>query len=124
VFALLLVPLVDELWSGVAVSGAPSVEHELALSHRGYLAFAFVLPLVAAALLEAGLALLSDVVERARLIVLGQAALAAALFFTAWTSNPWGLTLGLAFAGASSGVACGAAQALLIDSARPLLRAR
>ncbi len=94
------------------------MEHELALSHRGYVAFAFALPLVAAAVLEAGLALLSDVWGRARLVVLGQGALGAALFFTAWTSSPWGLTLGLALAGASSGVACGAAQALLIASNR------
>jgi MFS family permease len=112
------VALIDELWSGVAVSGAPSVEHELALTHRGYVVFAFSLPLVAAALFEAGLALLSDVWGRARLVALGQGALAAALFFTAWTSSPWGLTLGLAAAGAASGVACGAAQALLIASSR------
>jgi MFS family permease len=62
--------------------------------------------------------LLSDVWGRARLVLLGQAALAAALLFTAWTSSPWGLTLGLALAGASSGVACGAAQAMLVTSNR------
>jgi MFS family permease len=100
------------------VSGAPSVERELGLSHRGYVAFAFVLPLIGAAALEAGLALLSDVWGRARLVFLGQAALAAALFFVAWTSSPWSLTLGLAVAGASSGVACGAAQAILVRSNR------
>jgi MFS family permease len=66
--------------------------------------------------LEAGLALLSDVCGRARLVLLGQVALAAALLFTAWTSSPWGLTLGLALAGASSGVACGAAQGMLLRS--------
>lgn len=98
------------------MSGAPSVERELGLSHRGYVAFAFALPLVAAAGLEAGIALLSDVWSRPRLVVLGQAALAGSLAFTAWTSSPWGLTLGLALAGASSGVACGAAQALLFAS--------
>jgi MFS family permease len=113
------VALVDELWSGVAVSGAPSVERELGLSHRGYVAFAFVLPLVAAAALEAGVALLSDVWGRARLVVLGQGALAASLSLAAWTTSRWGLTLGLALAGASSGVACGAAQALLFTSSGP-----
>ena len=100
------------------MSGAPSVERELALSHWGYLTFAFALPLVAAAVLEAGLALLSDVCGRVRLVVLGQGALAGALFYAAWTSSPWGLTLGLALAGASSGIACGAAQALLVASNR------
>jgi FSR family fosmidomycin resistance protein-like MFS transporter len=108
--------LVDELWSGVAVSGAPSVERELALSHWGYLTFAYALPLAAAAVLEAGTALFSDVWSRARLIVLGQGLLAASLFFTSWTSSSWGLALGLAVAGAASGVACGAAQALLVLS--------
>jgi MFS transporter, FSR family, fosmidomycin resistance protein len=73
------------------------------------------LPLAAAAILAA---LLSDVWSRARLVVLGQCGLAAALFFTAWTSSPWGLASGLAVAGAASGVACGAAQALLLI-ARP-----
>jgi fucose permease len=81
-------------------------------------AFAFALPLIAAAVLEAGVSLLSDVLERHRLVVFGQGTLAAALFFTAWTTSRWGLTLGLAFAGASSGAACGAAQALLVTSSR------
>jgi MFS family permease len=115
---LLFIGLVDELWSGVAVSGAPSVEHELALSHRGYVAFAFAIPLVVAAVLEAALALLSDVWGRARIVVFGQGALGAALLFTAYTASPWGLTFGLALAGASSGVACGAAQAALVASNR------
>jgi MFS family permease len=100
------------------VSGASSVEHELALSHWGYLAFVYALPLALAALLEAGTALFSDVWSRPRLIVLGQASLAASLFLAAWTSSPWGLTLGLALAGAASGVACGAAQALLFADRR------
>ena len=106
------------MWSGVAVAGAPSVEQELGLSHRGYVVFAFALPLIVAAALEAGVALLSDVWRRDRLIVLGQGALAASLLFAAWTRSPWGLTLGLALAGASSGVACGSAQALLLTSNR------
>ncbi len=98
------------------MSGAPSVERELGLSHAGYVTYAFALPLVVAALLEAGIALASDGRDRRHLIVYGQAALSASLFFTGWTSRPWGLAVGLAFAGAASGVACGAAQALLIAS--------
>jgi len=98
------------------VSGAPSVERELALSHLGYVAFAFAVPLVAAAAIEAGIALLSDVWGRARLVVLGEGVLAASLFFTASARTPEGLALGLALAGAASGVSCGAAQALLVAS--------
>ncbi len=108
--------LVDELWSGVAVSGAPSVEDELGLSHRAYVELVFVVPLILAALLEAGVALLSDVWSRRRLVLLGQAGLAAALAFVARTTNGWGLAMGLAVAGAASGVACGAAQATLVVS--------
>jgi MFS family permease len=109
-----IVALVDELWSGVAVSGAPSVEHEFGLTHAGYTAFVFALPLLVAALLEGAIALLSDVWPRRWLILAGQGVLAAALSVVAWTKSPWGLTIGLALAGTASGVACGAAQALLV----------
>jgi MFS family permease len=98
------------------VSGAASVEHEFGLTHRGYAVFAFAFPLVAAAALEAGLALLSDVWGRARLAVFAQGALAASLFCAGRTSTAWGFGVCLAFAGAASGVSCGAAQALLLAS--------
>jgi MFS transporter, FSR family, fosmidomycin resistance protein len=94
------------------------VERELALSHSGYVVFAFALPLVVAAALEAGVALYSDRARRDHLVLGGQCALAAALFFTAWTSSGWGLAIGLALAGASSGVACGAAQVLVVVTSR------
>jgi MFS family permease len=113
---LQLVALVDELWSGVAFSGAPSIEREFALSHRAYVAFVFVGPILVAALVESAVALLSDVWGRRRLVVAGQAALSAALFFSASSKNAWGLSVGLALAGAASGVACGAAQAFLVAS--------
>jgi FSR family fosmidomycin resistance protein-like MFS transporter len=100
----------------VAVTGAPSVEHELGLSHTGYVALAFVAPLVLAAALESVIALHSDHWDRRRLVVWGQAALAGSLLVVGLTHSPWGFTLGLAVAGASSGVACGAAQALLVAS--------
>jgi MFS family permease len=96
------------------VCGAPSVEHELALSHSAYVALAFAAPLLVAALLEGGIALLSDVWERRILVLGGQVALAAALSFLGWTRSPWGLTIGLAMAGAASGIACSSSQALLV----------
>ena len=100
----------------MAVSGAPAVERELGLSHAGYVVFVFVGPLVLAALLEGSLALLSDRLDRRRLLLGGQAALAASLTFVGWTHSAWGLTVGLALAGAASGVACGAGQAVLVAS--------
>lgn len=108
--------LLDELWSGVAFSSAPSIEREFALSHRGYVALVFVGPLLVASVLESAIALLSDAGGRRRLVLSGQAVLAVALGLTAWSRSPWGLSIGLAVAGASSGVACGAAQALLVSA--------
>jgi MFS family permease len=74
----------------------------------------FAGPLLIAAVLEGAIAAYSDLWERRRLVALGQGVLAAALVFVAWTKNAWGLTIGIAVAGAASGVACGAAQALLV----------
>lgn len=90
------------------------MEHDLALSHRGYLAYAFAIPLVVAALLEGLVAARSDFLERKKLMAAAQAALALALTVAGWTASAWGLALALAFAGTASGVACGAAQALLL----------
>jgi len=112
--ALPLVALVDELWSGVVVAGVDSVERELGLSHTRYVALVFSLPLILAALLESGASLLSEAWGRKVVIVAGQAALGASLLFVAWTHGPWGLALGLAVAGTASGVACGAAQGVLV----------
>jgi MFS family permease len=98
------------------VVGAPSVEHELGLSHRAYVLECFVGPLLVAAALESGISLLSDAWGRWRLVLAGQAALAASLAFLAWSNSAWGLTVGLALAGTTSGVACSAAQALLVVS--------
>ncbi len=100
----------------MAVSGAADVERDLVLSHAAYVGFVFAGPQLAASLLEVGIALLSDVWERRRLMIAGQAGLAVALLFAAWTRSPGGLSVGLTFAGATSGVACGAAQALLVAS--------
>ncbi len=92
------------------------MEQELGLSHRAYLTWVFAVPLVVAALLEAGVSIASDRWRRRRVAIAGQAGLAAALLFTAWTRAPWGLAAGLALAGAAGGVACSAAQGLLVAS--------
>jgi MFS transporter, FSR family, fosmidomycin resistance protein len=109
-----LVALVDELWSGVVVSGVDSVEHDLGLTHTRYAALTFSIPLVIAALLESIASLASETWGRRRVIVAGQGGLAAALLFVAWTTSPWGLAAGLVVAGTASGIACGAAQGVLV----------
>jgi predicted MFS family arabinose efflux permease len=95
------------------------VEDELALTHGGYAVFVFAVPLILAAGLEAAFALLTHGRARARLLVAAQAVLAGALLATAYTRSAWGLTVGLALAGTASGVACGAAQALLVVGGTP-----
>jgi MFS family permease len=94
--------------------GAPCVERELALTHTAYAAYVFAAPLVAAAILEGAVALFSDALDRTRLVILGQAALAASLLALACARSAPALSIGLTLAGVSSGVACGAAQALSI----------
>jgi MFS family permease len=106
--------LLDELWSGAAVSGAPSVEQELGLSHGAYAAFVFVGPQIVAAVLEGAVALLSDALDRRKLVAAGQLALAASLLAAGCARSAWTLTFALAVAGAASGIACGAGQALVV----------
>ncbi|MGH7329925.1 MAG: hypothetical protein ACREJX_16375, partial [Polyangiaceae bacterium] len=96
------------------MAGAPSVEHELALSHERYFLFAFALPLVAGAVLEASVVAISDRLDRRRLLAISQTALAASLFAVAFSSDPWALALALAAAGTTSGIGCGVAQAAMI----------
>ncbi len=86
----------------------------MGLSHGAYLLWTLAVPLLLAALLEAGIAAISDFVSRRRLVVAGQCGLLIALLVLGWTRSGWGLALGLTLAGTASGVACGAAQALLV----------
>lgn len=113
---LFCVALNDELWSGVAVVAAPSVEEEQALSHTGYALLVFAVPLLLSALIEAALSLWSERAPRRCSVRLGLCVLSAALALCALTESGWMLALGLALAGASSGLACAAAQAELVQS--------
>jgi MFS transporter, FSR family, fosmidomycin resistance protein len=111
------VALTDELWSGVAVVAAPEVEREQGAGHGAYALLVFALPLLGAAVLEAGLALLSDRWLRRRVAGLGLVATACALGACAFAPGRAGLVVGLAVAGGASGIACAAAQAELVSSA-------
>lgn len=117
---------IDELWSGVAVVGAPAVERELELDHAAYTSFVFALPLVLGAVLETGLLLAMDRAPRRFFLWGGLAALMSALAACALAPGAWWLSLGLASAGAASGAAGVAAQAELIertgDAERALVR--
>jgi MFS family permease len=83
----------------------------------------FTLPLVGSALIEAGLALVADRYPRRRVTGFALLALSAALVLCALATEGPLLALGLALAGAASGVACGAAQSELV-AASPAAGAR
>lgn len=120
---LALVALTDEFWSGVAVVAAPEVEREQGIEHGGYALLVFALPLVGSALIEAGLALVADRHPRRRVTGFALLALSAALVLCALATEGPLLAIGLALAGAASGVACGAAQSELV-AASPAAGAR
>jgi MFS family permease len=120
---LALVALTDEFWSGVAVVAAPEIEREQRIEHGGYALLVFALPLMGSALLEAGLALVADRYPRRRVTGCALLALSAALALCAVASEGSLLAIGLALAGAASGVACGAAQGELV-AASPSAGAR
>lgn len=113
--ALLGVGFTDELWSGVAVVSAPSVEQLLGLDHGEYTLAVFALPTLLAALIEAGVSLLSHGLDRNRVLGIAHWTLAAALGLCALAPSAWVLGLGLAGAGAASGAACAAAEAQLVQ---------
>jgi MFS family permease len=113
---LALVALTDEFWSGVAVVAAPEVEREQRIEHGGYALLVFALPLLGSALLEAGLALVSDRYPRRRVTSLALLSMSAALVLCALAREGAWLAIGLGLAGAASGVACGVAQAELVAS--------
>ncbi|HEY3594430.1 MAG TPA: hypothetical protein VGL13_11170, partial [Polyangiaceae bacterium] len=104
----------DELWSGVAVVGAPSVEREQGLAHGGYTLVVFAAPMLFGAIIESILAPLSDRTSRHRFTAGALTVLAASLTLAAFATNAWMLSAGLALAGAASGAACGTAQAALL----------
>lgn len=102
---------------------APEVEREQRIEHGSYALLVFALPLLGSALLEAGLALVADRYPRPRVTGLALVAMSVALGLCALATQGALLAVGLALAGASSGVACGAAQAELV-AASPAAGAR
>lgn len=93
---------------------APSVEQLLGLDHSDYALAVFALPTLLAALIEAGVSLLSHGQDRNRVLGIAHWVLAAALGLCALAPSAWVLGLGLAGAGAASGAACAAAEAQLV----------
>lgn len=111
---LAFVALYDELWSGVAVVAAPEVEAAHGVGHAAYTLWVFAVPLLLASLIEVPLALWSDRARRQQVLRGGLLGLGGALLLCAAADRPWLLSLGLALAGAASGVACQAAEAELV----------
>lgn len=111
---LALVALYDELWSGVSVVAAPEVEDAHGVGHAAYTLWVFAVPMILSSAIEVPLALWSDRARRSRVLRGGLLGLAGALLLCAAADRAWQLSVGLALAGAASGVACNAAEAQLI----------
>ncbi len=114
--ALAIVGFYDELASGIVVVAAPGVEDAHSLGHAGYAFVVFVLPGLLAALVETPIALISDRVDRRRVLRLALLVMVAALALCALASRPWLLGLALGVAGAASGVACASAQGEIVGA--------
>jgi MFS family permease len=111
-----MVAFTDELWSGVSVVAAPSVEREHALDHAAYTLWIFTLPMLGSAVVDVALAWLSDRLRRRTMVAASLAALSFALAACAIAPSAPVLALMLALAGTASGGATGAAQGELIDA--------
>ena len=109
------VALTDEYWSGVAIAAAPDVERAHDVGHGAYALLTFTLPFLGSALLDAALALLADHACRRRLASLGMLGTSLGLWGCALAAGWTSLPIGLACAGAASGMACSAAQAELME---------
>ncbi|HKP61832.1 MAG TPA: MFS transporter [Polyangiales bacterium] len=95
---------------------APEVERLHEVDHAAYTLWVFAVPMLAATLIEAPIALLSDRWPRRRVLVGGLLGLGFALGLCALAHSAWVLAVGLSLAGASSGVACAAAQSELVST--------
>lgn len=102
---------------------APAVEQANELGHDAYALWIFALPLLIAAVLETPVTLLADRWPLRKVIAGCLGGLSASLALCAVAHAPWLLSIGLALAGATSGVACAAAQVALV-SERPEHAAR
>jgi MFS family permease len=109
------VALTDEYWSGIAIAGAPDVERAHDLGHGAYALLTFTLPFLGSALFDGALALLADHASRRRLASLGMLGISLGLCGCAVGDGWLSLPIGLACAGAASGMACSASQAELME---------
>jgi len=113
---LLSVAFLDELSSGVAPNGSPDLLRDFHVSP----ALAAAFPLVAMQLLgalEAPVFALTARWQRRSLLAAAQLAVAAACLCAAAASSHSLLLLALLFYGPATGIACGTAQAALVDAA-------
>lgn len=112
---LFLVALLEELSSGVPSSGAPDIEHGLALSHTATAAVLFTIPGVAAFCLDPVVFVLADRWGRAWLVRGGLAAMAIASVVAACAPGPITLTAAIAVWNIATGAAVSLGEATLID---------
>jgi MFS family permease len=113
---LLSVALLDELSSGVAPNGSPDLLHDFHVSPALAAGWTLVAMQLLGAL-EAPLFALTARWPRRSLLAAAQLAMAATCLCAAAASSHWTLLLALLLYGPATGIACGTAQAALVDGA-------
>lgn len=110
------VEFADEFASGVPYATAFAVQGTLGVGSAALNAWTFLLPQVLALVVEPYLLLRAEAWGRARALRLGLAGMAAALLCGAFAPSAAALGLCVALYFPSSGLACGVAQASLMDA--------
>jgi MFS family permease len=113
---LLSVALLDELSSGVAPNGSPDLLHDFHVSPALAAGWTLVAMQLLGAL-EAPVFALTARWPRRSLLAAAQLAMAATCLCAAAASSHWTLLLALLLYGPATGIACGTAQAALVDGA-------
>ena len=115
VLALLAVPVLDELASGVAPAGAPEIASDLAIA-PGIAAGGIVTAFYGLALLEAPLLAYSERHTVRRVSVIALSAMSLAALGMAFAPSVWVLAASLAVYGPASGCACAVSEGTLVES--------
>jgi len=112
---LFAVALLEELSSGVPSSGAPDIEHALALSHTATAAVLFTVPGLVALVLDPVVFVLADRLGRALLVRGGLYAMALSFAVAAAAPGPVTLACAIAIWNVATGAAVSFTEATLVD---------
>ncbi|MET0385705.1 MAG: MFS transporter [Polyangiales bacterium] len=114
-WALLTVDLLDELCSGAPSIAAPAIRAELSIPYAQLSLLLLAVPLLAGLILEPPLLLWAARHARGCGVAAGLLVQGVAWAGAAYASGPWSLLCAVTISGLATGVACGLAQARLVE---------